>query len=497
MPVSHRNRVIAVLAAAPVLVALATPATARPAHDRPAPGRHLARTLVEDASGESAYRHLVKFQEIADANGGNRAAGTPGYDASAAYVYGQLQQAGYDVSYQDFNIYESKTLREKLTVDGANGAGGRQLPVSAFQFSKSTPEGGLTAEVKAARVDDTPGCSLDDYASGAFTGKIALVKRGSCTFKEKEAVAARAGAAGLILYDHSGTAPVRGTVEAPDNAHIPAAGISLADGEALAARVAKGPVKVTLDVATRSIAKKTRNVIAETRTGSPDEVVALGSHLDSVPAGPGINDNGSGSAGLLEVALKLADETKQTRKHPKSLPHKVRFAWWSGEELGLLGSDHYVKSLTERQKQQIKLYLNFDMIGSPNAAQLVYDGDDSDKKGAGPGPAGSAGIENLINGYLDQRHVPHEGYDFDGRSDYGPFIEVGIPAGGTYTGAEEIKTPEQAAKWGGRAGEAFDPHYHAAGDTLDNIDRKYFDLNIDVIAHAVGTYAYDLSSLGH
>ncbi|MER0445628.1 M28 family metallopeptidase [Streptomyces sp. Edi4] len=492
MPVSRRNRVIAALAAAPVLVALATPATARPA-----PGPRLARTLVEDASGESAYRHLVKFQEIADANGGNRAAGTPGYDASAAYVYGQLQRAGYDVSYQDFSIYESKTLREKLTVAGANGAGGRQLPVSAFQFSKSTPEGGLTAEVKAARVDDTPGCSLDDYASGDFTGRIALVKRGSCTFKEKEAVAARAGAAGLILYNHSGTAPVRGTNEAPDNAHIPAAGISLADGEALAARAAKGPVKVTLDVATRSIAKKTRNVIAETRTGSPDEVVALGSHLDSVPAGPGINDNGSGSAGLLEVALKLADETKQTRKHPKRLPHKVRFAWWSGEELGLLGSDHYVKSLTERQKQQIKLYLNFDMIGSPNAAQLVYDGDDSDKKGAGPGPAGSAGIENLINGYLDQRHVPHEGYDFDGRSDYGPFIEVGIPAGGTYTGAEEIKTAEQAAKWGGRAGEAFDPHYHAAGDTLDNIDRKYFDLNIDVIAHAVGIYAHDLSSLGH
>ncbi|AYG82863.1 putative lipoprotein aminopeptidase LpqL [Streptomyces hundungensis] len=404
-------------------------------------------------------------------------------------MYGQLKRAGYDVAYQDFTFYESKTLRQKLTVQG------RQLPVAAYGFSASTPAGGLTAELKAARVDDTPGCSLEDYASGGFAGKIALVKRGSCTFQEKEAVAAKAGAAGIVLYNHSGTEPVHGTVEAPANAHIPAAGITLADGEALAGQLAKGPVQVTLDVATEALAKKTRNVIAETRTGDPDQVVALGSHLDSVPAGPGINDNGSGSAGLLEVALKLADETKQTRKHPKQLPHKVRFAWWSGEELGLLGSEHYVKSLDESQKKQIKLYLNFDMIGSPNAAQLVYDGDDSDHKGAGPGPAGSAQIEGLINTYLDRRHVPHEGYDFDGRSDYGPFIAVGIPAGGTYTGAEEIKTPEQAKKWGGRAGEAFDPNYHAAGDTLDNIDARFFDLNIDVIAHAVGTYAYDLSSI--
>ncbi|ARZ71915.1 amidohydrolase [Streptomyces albireticuli] len=489
MPVSRRSRAIAALAAAPVLLSLATPAVARGAHDQH--DQHLARKLVKEASGESAYRHLEAFQKIADANGGNRAAGTPGYDASAAYVYGQLKRAGYDVSYQDFTFYESKTLRQKLTV------GGRQLPTAAYTFSRSTPAGGLTAQLKAARVDDTPGCSLDDYASDTFTGKIALVKRGSCTFPEKEAVAAKAGAAGIIVYNHSGTDLAQGTVESRDNAHIPAAGIGLADGEALAGQLAKGPVEVTLDVATENVAKKTRNVIAETRTGNPDSVVALGSHLDSVPDGPGINDNGSGSAGLLEVALKLAKETKQTRKHPKQLPNKVRFSWWSGEELGLFGSKHYVKNLTERQQKQIKLYLNFDMIASPNAAQLVYDGDDSDKKGAGPGPAGSAQIEGLINGYLDKRHVQHEGYDFNGRSDYGPFIAVGIPAGGTTTGAEEIKSPEQSRKWGGKAGEAFDPNYHAAGDTLKNIDKKYFDLNIDVIAQAVGTYAYDLSSLKH
>ncbi|MFF1481934.1 M28 family metallopeptidase [Streptomyces sp. NPDC058301] len=499
MRAPRRSRAIAALAAAPVLLAAAAPAVAHPhvthpyAHKDPQKqAQRLAERLVSQASGESAYRHLEQFQKIADANGGTRAAGTPGYDASAAYVYGQLKGAGYDVAYQDFDIHESKTLREKLTVVTP---GPRELKTAAFQFSKASPAGGLTAQVKAARVDATPGCALDDYASDTFTGKIALVKRGSCTFQEKEAVAAKAGAAGIILYNHSGDAPVHGTVSDPANAHIPAAGISLADGEALAAQVAKGDVTVTLDVATEAVAHKTRNVIAETKGGDPANVVALGSHLDSVPAGPGINDNGSGSAGLLEVALKLAKETKQTKKHPRPTANKVRFAWWSGEELGLLGSEHYVKSLTAEQKQRIKLYLNFDMIGSPNPAELVYDGDNSDNVGEGAGPAGSAQIERLINGYLDKKHVPHWGTDFDGRSDYGPFIEQGIPAGGTFTGAEGLKTEEQAAGAGGEANKPYDPNYHAAGDTLKNIDRAYFDLNIDVIAHAVGTYAQDLSSL--
>ncbi|MEU1074820.1 MULTISPECIES: M28 family peptidase [unclassified Streptomyces] len=494
MRASRRSKAIAFLAAAPVLLGAAGPAVANP-HTGKDPHRQaerLARKLVAQASGESAYRHLEQFQKIADAHGGNRAAGTPGFDASAAYVYGRLKKAGYEVAYQDFDIYESKTLREKLAVVTPEP---RELKTTAFDFSKATPAGGLTAQVKAARVDATPGCELDDYAAGSFAGKIALVKRGNCTFVQKEAVAAQAGAAGIILYNHSGDTPVHGTVSDPANAHIPAAGISLADGEALAAQVAKGEVTVTLDVATEAVAHKTRNVVAQTRGGDPSSVVALGSHLDSVKAGPGINDNGSGSAGLLEVALKLAKETKQTGKHPKPLANKVRFAWWSGEELGLLGSEHYVKSLTEKQKQQIKLYLNFDMIASPNPAELVYDGDNSDNTGAGAGPAGSAQIERLINGYLDKRRVAHWGTDFDGRSDYGPFIEQGIPAGGTFTGAEGLKTEEQAARAGGAAGKPYDANYHAAGDTLKNIDKKYFDLNVDVIAHAVGTYAQDLSSL--
>ncbi|MGW6880651.1 M28 family metallopeptidase [Streptomyces goshikiensis] len=492
--IRHRRRSIPALAAlaaaavaAPVLLT-AAPAAAH-AHDQR--GGKLARELVEEVTARGAYRHLARFQRIADANGGNRAAGTPGHLASAAYVHDTLKKAGYEVSYQDFDIYEAHTKTEKTTVLGAEP---RELDTAAFTFTPSTPAAGLTAPLALARVDETPGCTADDYPAGAFTGKIALVKRGSCTFVEKQNAAAAAGAAGVIVYNHSGTSPVRGGFSSPAEGRIPSAGITLAEGEALAAAAAGGEVRVRLDLEQEHVRKTTRNVIAQTKGGRADRVVTAGAHLDSVPEGPGINDNGSGSAGLLEVALKLADEG--ANKKGKGPANKVRFAWWSAEELGLLGSEHYVAQLSARQKKDIALYLNFDMIASPNPVQFVYDGDDSDKTGEGAGPAGSAQIEALINGFLDKKGKPHEGSDFDGRSDYGPFIANGIPAGGTFTGAEGIKTAEQAKRYGGTAGAAYDPNYHGAGDDLKNLDLKAFDTNLDVIAHAVGTYAQDLRSLG-
>ncbi|GAA0398075.1 M28 family metallopeptidase [Streptomyces luteireticuli] len=493
MRLLHRNRgrraltaLVATAVAAPVLIA-ATPADAHSGNDRQhRKAERLARQLERESSAKGAYRHLKAFQGIADANGGNRAAGTPGHEASSAYVYKLLKQAGYRVSYQDFTIWDAKTTTEKLSVLSPDP---RELKVTAGRLSPSTPAAGIQAQIAVAKVSDKPGCTPDDYTSDTFTGKIALIKRGVCSYAEKQAAAAKAGAIGAIIYNHSGTAPARPRFDKPADGKIPTAGISLADGEALTAAAKKGPVKLSLTIQQQHIPKTTRNVIAETRGGDANHVVSLGSHLDSVPEGPGINDNGSGSAGLLEVALKLARHTQ----HPTN---KVRFAWWSGEELGLLGSDFYVKQLTPEQRKKIALYLNFDMIASPNAAELVYDGDDSDHTGSGPGPKGSAEIEKLITDYLDRKHKPHEGTDFDGRSDYGPFIEAGIPAGGTFTGAEGIKTAAQAEKFGGKAGVAYDPNYHAKGDNLKNIDLKYFDTNIDVIAHAVGIYAHDLSSLG-
>ncbi|MEV1145616.1 M28 family metallopeptidase [Micromonospora sp. NPDC049799] len=224
------------------------------------------------------------------------------------------------------------------------------------------------------------------------------------------------------------------------------------------------------------------NLIADWPGGDPNAVVMSGAHLDSVSSGPGINDNGSGSAAILEVALAVARSGFTPTKH-------LRFGWWGAEELGLRGSQYYVNNLPTTERSKIKQYLNFDMVASPNAGYFVYDGDNSDGVGSGPGPAGSAQIEQTIQAYFTSIGVPTRGTDFDGRSDYGPFIGVGIPAGGIFTGAEGTKTSTQASLWGGTAGQAFDPCYHRSCDTSANINDTALDRNSDAIAYTVWTLA--------
>jgi aminopeptidase S len=223
------------------------------------------------------------------------------------------------------------------------------------------------------------------------------------------------------------------------------------------------------------------NLIADWPGGNTSDTLTIGGHLDSVIAGPGINDNGSGSAANLEVALAVARAGYQPTRH-------LRFAWWGAEELGLRGSTAYVNSLTSAQKAAITGYLNFDMVASPNPGYFLYDGDNSDGTGSGAGPAGSAQIEATLAAYYATIGVPTRGTDFDGRSDYGPFIAAGIPAGGIFSGAEGRKTAAQVTLWGGTAA-AFDPCYHAACDTISNIDDTALDRNTDAIAYAVWTLA--------
>ncbi|MEU8779652.1 M28 family metallopeptidase [Streptomyces sp. NPDC048606] len=489
MPSRRIAAATAALAAAaivsPLLLAGPAGATGSPQSDA-ARGDALAKKLVKEATGKGAYNHLKVFQSLADYNNGNRVAGSKGHVQSAQYVEAVLKGAGYKVTRNEFEFVYVETLAESLKV---NGAGGRDVPIHLMTYTANSPEGGVTAPVAVAPVDadGTTGCEPGDFAAGAFTGKIALVKRGGCTFAVKQQNAAAAGAVGAVIYNNTDGA-LNGTLGDPTAGKVPTGGISQADGEKLAAEAAAGPVSITLDIREKRENRKTYNVIAETKGGDENNTVFLGAHLDSVAAGPGINDNGSGSAGILQVAQRLASSQSKIK-------NKVKFGWWSAEEFGLLGSEAYVGSLTEDQKKQIKLYLNFDMIASPNSAYFVYDGDDSDKVGSGPGPEGSAQIEKGITDFLDSQKIPHEGTDFSGRSDYGPFIASGIPAGGTFTGAEGIKTAEQAAKFGGQAGVAYDVNYHGKGDDINNIDQKALDINVDVIANAVGHYAFDLAPL--
>jgi aminopeptidase S len=235
------------------------------------------------------------------------------------------------------------------------------------------------------------------------------------------------------------------------------------------------------------------NLIADWPGGDPNQVVMTGAHLDSVTAGPGINDNGSGSAAILETALAVARSGFTPTRH-------LRFGWWGAEELGLRGSQYYVNNLPSTERTRIKQYLNFDMVGSPNAGYFVYDGDNSDGVGSGPGPAGSAQIEQTIQAYFTSIGVPTRGTDFDGRSDYGPFISAGIPAGGIFTGAEVHKSPFQQSKWGGVVSDTlagqFDPCYHLACDSYpNNINDTVLSEMSDAVAHSVLTFAQTTSAV--
>ncbi|MDJ1131807.1 M28 family metallopeptidase [Streptomyces iconiensis] len=494
-----RARAVAALAAtalaAPLLLSASTgSATASGGHDPGKEGRKLAHKLVHKTGAQGAGKHLRAFQAIADASKGNRAAGFAGHERSAKYAGKLLKAAGYKVTYQKFEFTYRETLAEKLKVLEPEQ---RDVPITLMTYTKSTPRGGLEAPVaevspSGGGADESPGCQAADYASGTFTGKIALIKRGGCSFAEKQAAAAGAGAVGAVIYNNIDGA-LNGTLGSPTDARVPTGGLTKADGEALSALVAKndeGKVTINLELREHQEQRTTPNVIAETRGGDPDNVVMLGAHLDSVSEGPGINDNASGSAGILETALQLA---KADRKGKHA--NKVRFALWSAEELGLLGAEHYVEKLPAAEREKIQLYLNFDMIASPNFGVFAYDGDDSDGTGSGPGPAGSGQLEKDLSDFLATRGLETRGTDFDGRSDYGPFIAAGIPSGGTFTGAEKVKTAEQRKLWGGTEGTAFDSCYHQACDTLKNISKRAFDANVKAIANAVGHYAWDTRSL--
>lgn len=230
------------------------------------------------------------------------------------------------------------------------------------------------------------------------------------------------------------------------------------------------------------------NVIAELPGKNDDNVVMAGAHLDSVLRGPGINDNGSGSAALIEIAQQLG------KLKPENT---LRFAWWGAEESGLIGSTAYVNGLSQAERDRIALYLNFDMIGSPNYIFMVYDGDESGFP-APPGvpiPEGSIQIEDLFESFFTLSDEPYDDAQFSGRSDYQAFINNGIPAGGLFTGAEVPKTVEQQAIWGGTAGAQYDPCYHLACDTFANNNLHALDVNSDAIAFAVLTYAYSTETV--
>ncbi|KGN30462.1 aminopeptidase Y [Knoellia flava TL1] len=491
------------LAAAVALTTALSPqlASAAPSADACADrANNTYQKLLECVTVEGVRAHQEALQKIADNSTdpvypGTRAAGTDGYDDSVDYVAGLLRDAGYQVTLDPVDVtFNFPAVLRQLT------------PVAAeYETGVFTGSGSGEVEGNVIPVDlnltppraSTSGCEAADFAGKDWSGDndIALVQRGTCFFGTKAYYAEQAGAEAIIIMNQGNTPDREALIVAdgtsidepipgapgPVTHGIPVVGASFADGAALAAPGSTAYVQV-LPAETRS----DYNVIAELPGKNTENVVMAGAHLDSVIEGPGINDNGSGSAALLETALKMAELTPQ---------NTIRFGWWAAEEQGLVGSADYVNGLSAAERDRIALYMNYDMVGSPNYIFMVYDADESTFEAPVPVPAGSEAIEDVYESYYTKVGELYEDTEFSGRSDYEAFILAGIPSSGLFTGAEVIKTEEQEAIWGGTAGEQFDPCYHEACDTIANNSMHALEVNSDLIAFAMLTFAYSTESV--
>jgi Zn-dependent M28 family amino/carboxypeptidase len=479
--VRRRTAFVAVLAAILVLV----PAGVSAAQQRDgSPNDPRARAFVREVSVDRVERHQQRLQDIADNADGNRVVFGEGYDGSLDYVVRVLRRAGYDPQITPFNFpFWEETSPPVLNL----------VSPTAQSYVPGTAEQSDTPEVDfismpgspSVNLDDVPvvpvggieippggpppdasesGCDAADYPA-AVDGAVALIQRGFCPFVQKWELAQDAGAVGVIIFNEGNT-PQRQNALFINNqladATAPAVISSFAVGQELYNLYQQGQ-NPTVDFQTFGTFQDRffDQVIAETPRGDPDNVVVVGAHLDSVEAGPGINDDGSGTALLLTMAQRLARPG-----HP--LRQKIRFGWWGAEEEGLIGSSYYADHLSAEEVSKIDVMLDYDMLSSPNYARLVYDGDGSED--ANPaGPPGSGTVEEVYREWFASKRQPVVAIPFDGRSDYVGFTERGIPAGGVFAGAEGVKTVNQERIFGGDAGSWYDPCYHQACDDITTV----------------------------
>ncbi|KAL6703350.1 hypothetical protein ACN47E_009768 [Coniothyrium glycines] len=432
-----------------------------------------SKSLREAVHIENLFAKAEILQEIAyNTEGKNRVIGSKGHEDTVAYIKEQLGQ------FPDYYTVETQAVPLNIGYNATLTANNKTIEAFATTLA---PGGTVTGPLVAI---PNLGCEEADFPE-SLQGKVALIKRGTCSFGEKVILAAAKGAGAVIAWNNA-----EGTLEGyslqvlyPKGDFVPTVGITMGQGEALLAQLTAG---VAINVVLSSDVKlyDTYNVIAETKAGDHDNVIHVSGHSDSVTAGPGINDNGSGTISILEIAIQLTNFT---------VNNAVRFSWWTGEEAGLLGAEFYVHELSQAEKDKIRLLLDFDMMASPNFAYQIYDGDGSAFNLTGP--AGSAEAEHEFAAYFDSIGLNHTEIEFDGRSDYGPFLEAGIAAGGIAGGAEGIKTAEEAEMFGGGAGVPYDVNYHEDGDTVNNLNLDAWIEFSRAIAHMTATYAISFDSI--
>ncbi|KAK7427156.1 hypothetical protein QQZ08_006269 [Neonectria magnoliae] len=428
-------------------------------------GKKLTASQVEgDIKKSKLKTTLSDLNKIANKNGGNRAFGLSGYKASLDYILNQVE--GKYGKYLDTFVQPFNHTFEQTRDIWVRGPDGEDVYVVTLMYNTATPvPDGVTAELIAVPddVERGSGCFKDQWDGIDATGKIALVLRGTCAISDKLKLAKAHGALAVVLINQTPGDSIGGATLGAENLGllVPVGVIRNAVGVEWQKRIAAGEtLEVTLLVDSVNDIRETWNIISETKEGDPNNVVVLGAHLDSVQAGPGINDDGSGTAAILEIA-------KSFTKY-KGYTNKVRFAWWGAEESGLVGSLYYGSQLTAGEADKIRFYFNYDMIGSPNPIYAVYANNDADKVGG-----------DIIFNWLRKKGKDAQYSEFGSSSDYVAFLELGIPSSGIFTGADPVT----------------DPCYHLACDTLDNIHWGALTLNAKAAGRAAAQFALSLEGV--
>ncbi|KAI3406104.2 APE3 [Candida oxycetoniae] len=398
-----------------------------------------------------------------------RVIGSPGHFATVHYIIRELRKLHgyYNIKTQSFKAVDGHVDSFSLLIDGIQPKNLQALALTPPTPDKKPVHGSLTLVLNN-------GCSLHDFPQIA-KDNIVLIKRGECSFGDKSRNAGKVGAKAAIIYDSNG--PLSGTLGTPIGEEVPTLSVDQKDVASYIDELNKNPnhkFETTLYIDSYVKNITTLNVVAETVFGDHNNVVSLGAHSDSVGAGPGINDDGSGTISLLEVAKILKDF---------KINNAVRFAWWAAEEEGLLGSEYYASHLTQEENSKIRLFMDYDMMASPNYEYEIYNANNKDH------PQGSGDLKDLYVAWYEKHGLNYTFVPFDGRSDYVGFINNGIPAGGIATGAEGVKNSTSREKFGGEVGKWFDPCYHQKCDDLSNPNYDAWEINTKLIAHSVAVYA--------
>ncbi len=438
------------------------------------------------------WKHMKAFQKIANANPGadghpSRNSGEPGYKASVDYVAQVMQQAGYKVRIQTYHFdYFSFVGTPQFSEVSPNAHDYALVTEWIPGRSNGTanaavqPAGGIIIPPTQTS-SSTSGCTSADF-SGFVAGRIALIQRGGCNFGVKVQNAQAAGASGVIIFNEGnpGRTDVAGgtIVDANGNPFtptIPVAFTSFGIGSSLYSQYQSGSAP-TAKLNVQSIERKNAkdyNLIADSPGGDPKSVLVIDAHLDAI-YGAGMLDNASGSATILDVAQKM--------KNVDPI-HKLRFIWFGGEELGLLGSKYYVSHLNPIQKSHIFYDLDADVTATPNYDIGILDPAAPDFFGRTVSTTFPAQVyapsevsTNQLIQYFNSIGKNHITFSPVG-TDAFTFNMAGIPAGGVLTGQDCCKTQDEVNLFGGTVGNYEGNVPGTDGGCVDNPFRWCDNLN--------------------